>query len=260
MFETSVVHGQAAVAPRRAGMLSVSLAAHALVIVGAVGMSIASVDFPRSAPDQFAAFQTALPVVVPPPLGVRDGGPKPVAQPAPPKPAPAQPAQDTAPQITPETVPAPDANASVSNDNGPIPEGPSSGSGSGNGPLGDPNGVEGGVGTDLDAIVPATPQKPEEPKIHTVGGDVKAPRVVRRAEPRFPPALIRAGVSGTIKVQCIIDRNGRLRDAKVLFSSQPMLNRAVLDSLDDWRFEPASLKGDAVDAYFDLTVTFSLNR
>ncbi|HEY0139409.1 MAG TPA: TonB family protein [Thermoanaerobaculia bacterium] len=259
MFETSVVHDQAAAASR-ASVLSVSLAAHSIVILGAIGMSLASLDFPKSAPDQFAAFQTAMPMVVPPPLGSRDGGPKPAAQPEAQKPVPATPAKETAPQIVPETVPTPGANASASNDSGPVTEGPGSGDGTA-GPFGDPDGVEGGVGTDLDVVGPAAVEKPAEPeKIYTVGGDVKAPRVVRRSEPRFPPALIRVGLHGTIKVQCVIDRNGRLRDAKILFSSQPMLNQAVLDSLPDWRFEPASLNGNAVDAYFDLTVTFSLKR
>jgi TonB family protein len=258
MFETSVVREQAAVASRRASMLSVSLAAHALVIVGAVGMSIATVDVPRSAPDQFAAFQISTPVVVPPPLGRPDGGQKPAAQPQPQKPSTPPPAvKDAAPAIVPETVPTADANPS-SNASGPVGEGPS-GPGS-DAPWGDPNGDPNSVGTDLNAIVPATPQQPVEEKIYTVGGEVRAPRLVRRSEPRFPPALLRAGVHGTVKVQCIIDRNGRLRDPKIVFSSQPMLNQAVLDSLPEWRFEPASLNGNAVDAYFDLTVTFSFRR
>ncbi|HEX6158666.1 MAG TPA: TonB family protein [Thermoanaerobaculia bacterium] len=259
MFETSVVQEQAAVASRRASMLSVSLAAHALVIVGAVGMSIASIDFPKSAPDQFAAFQLSVPVVVPPPLGRPDGGQKPAAQPQPQKPAATPPAaeKDAAPSIVPDDVPTLDPNASSSTATGPV-SGEPSGPGTGEGPLGDPNGDPNSV-ADFNTPVVAGPPQPEE-KIYTVGGDVKAPRVIRRAEPRFPQAMIRVGVQGTVKVQCIIDRNGRLQNAKILFSSQPMLNQAVLDSLPEWRFEPASLNGNAVDAYFDLTVTFSLKR
>lgn len=259
MFETSVVRGEAKAAARRASMLSVSLAAHAIVVIGAVGVSIASIDFPKSAPDQFAQFVTERTPVVPPPLGRPDGGQKPAAQPQqkPAEPPPAPP-KDAAPAIVPDTVPQVDANPS-SNATGPVAEGP--GTGGSDAPWGDPNGDPNSVGTDLDAVgLPPTPQEPVEQKIYTVGGDVRAPKVIRRAEPRFPPALIRVGVSGTIKVQCIIDRHGRLRDPKILFSTQPMLNQAVLDSLDEWRFEPASLNGNAVDAYFDLTVTFSLKR
>lgn len=259
MFETSVVRGQAKAGARRASMLSVSLAAHAIVIAGALSMSIASVDFPKTAPDQFAQFITERTPVVPAPQGARDGAVKRAEQPQqkPAEPPPAMP-KDAAPPITPDEVPQLDANAS-SNATGPVSDGPSTGGS--DAPWGDPNGDPNSVGTDLDAIgLPPTPQEPVEQKIYTVGGDVRAPKVIRRAEPRFPPPLIRAGVSGTIKVQCIIDRHGRLRDAKIMFSTQPMLNQAVLDSLDDWRFEPASLNGNAVDAYFDLTVTFSLKR
>ena len=62
MFETSVVAHD--LAPRRRYLLSVSLAAHSAAIVGAIAFSVASIEFPKDAPDQFAMLRPMASVAV----------------------------------------------------------------------------------------------------------------------------------------------------------------------------------------------------
>ena len=73
MFETSVV--QARVVPSRGKytLLTVSLIAHSAIIIGAIVIGLASVSFPKSAPDEFAIPVFAN-VQIPPPLGNPNAG------------------------------------------------------------------------------------------------------------------------------------------------------------------------------------------
>src|SRR5690348_10656702 len=107
MFETSVVRAQVA-NPKRAGWLTASIFAHTFVIFGAVGVSIASVDFPKDAPDEYRSAPMFASVQIPPPLGNPNGGAPPRPQPQQqPQQTPPPPNQLTAPSVVPEnTTPA----------------------------------------------------------------------------------------------------------------------------------------------------------
>ena len=253
MFETSVVRAQAAAARGRYSLLTISLMAHSAVIVGALAVSVATVDFPRTAPDEVASAPVFMPVQIPPPLGTPDGGrhaePQPQQQPATPPP-PVN--QITAPPTVPETVtPVQSTSISGTSEN----TGPSTGTTEG--PIGVPWGTDGSVG-DLNAPPVSMPAAPPEQKIYEAGGEVKAPQLIRRVEPTYPPALQKMRLSGTVVLRCIIDKNGNVRDAKVVYSSHQAFADAVVKSLDGWRYKPASMRGDAVDCYLDLTVNFGV--
>src|SRR4029079_7976981 len=83
-------------------------------------------------------------------------------------------------------------------------------------------GVEGGVvggvvgGTVGGVITDTAPPPPKEQAPLRVGGDVKAPVVISRVEPHYPEVARQARVAGIVIVECIIDKNGNVRDVKVL--------------------------------------------
>ncbi|HYC59609.1 MAG TPA: energy transducer TonB [Thermoanaerobaculia bacterium] len=255
MFETSVVHAQTRAASGRLSLFTISVLAHSAVIIGAVAFSIASVDFPTSAPDEYSQAPVLLPVLVPPPLGRPDGGAvrQPVAQrPATPPPQPQQPNQITAPPSIPDEVPQLEvASTGDSNATGdPNATAP--------GPLGQPWGVEGGVG-DLDgppAIVAATPVPEKIYEAH----EVKAPVGRYRPAPPYPTSLIRTKLRATVVVRCVIDKNGHVRDPRVVVPAAfAPFNDSVVNTVQRWRFTPGSLNGVAVETYLDLTVNFGVN-
>ena len=251
MFETSVIHVQARAPERRYGLFTVSVAAHAAVIVGLVTASLASVEMPNQAPNQMS-----IPVFrVAPALGNPDAKP---AQPKPasPQPQPAAPRQPVPQVVTaPSTIPATVQPAATS---GPATDaGTDTGSGESTGPVGVPWGSPDGVGVDgppvaSDSVVQTAPIP--------VGGDVKEPIVVRRVSPSYPPLALRAGIKGYVILECVIDRSGIVRDAKVLTSSSKMFESSALDAVQQWQFKPGTLHGQPVDVIFNLTVRFEINR
>jgi TonB family protein len=255
MFETSMVLAQPRPAGRRVGLLTVSLIAHTAAIVGAVAVSVASVDFPKDAPNESALFVQVAP---PPPLGNPNGGapPKPAAAPPVKKPdvAPPPPDQITAPADVPEETPvldAPstgDANVTAEDGDGRVP-----------GPIGVPWGDPNGVGP-LDAppspIVNVPPV--EEQKIYHVAGDVKAPVLITRVDPLYPEIMRRIRMNKTVAIKGVIDRSGRVRDPEVVMGDQGPFDDAVIKAVRQWRYKPGTLNGQAVDTYLHVTVTFSI--
>ena len=95
MFETSVVQARVKATARRPLLFSLSVGAHAAVVIGAVAASVATVSLPKNAPNQ-----VTIPVFshIPPMLG--DGG----AQKKTPAAAPPQAVKR---QVVPSTVVAP---------------------------------------------------------------------------------------------------------------------------------------------------------
>ncbi len=250
MFETSVVRVQARAADRRFGLLTLSIIAHAAIIVSIVAAGLASVQMPSQPP-----MQMTIPFIQSPPpaLGTPD------AKPAPKPPTPQQPQTQRAPVpqtvVAPTTVPETTVPTTASSSTGTDTQ--STGTGD-TGQVGVPWGVPDGVGDAPPSTATAVPEQ-TGPLVAGVG-DVKAPVVLRRVTPPYPRAAMVAHLNGFVIVECIIDRNGVVRDAKVLKSSSGMFEQAALDAVQQWQFAPGSLHGKAVDTIFNLTVTFQITR
>ncbi len=247
MFETSVV--QARVAQRRYSLLSVSLAAHSLVIIAVLAASITSMSFPKAPPHEYTVFFQQAPPP-PPPAAPRQPVQQPVqAHPAATTPAVVPHAALTPMPLTPNQIPNTIPNVTPSsNDPGPaIGNSTSPGTGSGS-DAGDPNGVDIGQ--------TAANTTPTADTVFHPGAEVKPAAVVYRVEPDYPRAALVAHMSGTVVLKCIVDKNGNVRDAEVVTSSFGAFNGPALAALQQWRFAPGSFRGKAVDTWFELTIRF----
>jgi TonB family protein len=250
MFETSVIHAEV-VAEKRFGLLSVSFAGHILIVIAILAASIRTIEFPMSAPKEYTLPVFTPPVSIPPALGTPNGGHKQAAPPVPVKPT--APAANTAPNVVPDHV-EPTTPSATTGD----PTTPAGGSTGSDQPQGVPWGVPHGIGVDGPPAADVVPVAPEVPI--RVTGDVKAPVVIHRVTPLYPKAALAIHLNGSVIVECIIDKTGHVRDAKVLRSSSPLFNQSAADAVLQWQFAPGSLHGTAVDTIFDLTVTFQLTQ
>jgi periplasmic protein TonB len=237
MFETAVVQTHAA--NRRFSWLSFSLAVHAAAVAALLAASIATVRLPVQAPKQMFAF---IPTLAPPPaLGTPDPTP---AQPRPrtsiaaaPR-IPVAPISVTAPTVIPNTVT-------------PVADAPSDGPAT---TIGSSIGSDIGVGPES----PSTSIVPDSAGPYPIGNGVKSPVVIRRVEPIYPPYAIRARMSGSVVLECIIDKSGRIRDVHVATSSFGAFEQPAIDAVRQWVFAPGTLNGQAVDTIFELTVKFQV--
>ena len=258
MFETAVVREHAIPADRRAGLVTLSVALHSLVAIGAIAMALTNLHFPKHAPNQFALFNATPVVELPPPPkgkpdGTGDGRPKPAAV-VPVRPMPPQPHETLAPNTIAEAIPqvqppAATGDSELTSTNARTDTGTGERRGT---PDGDENAVD--VGQPL---VPAAPAADAAGPL-VIGGDVKAPVIVQRVDPVYPEVARRARISGVVHLRCIIDKEGRIRDAAVVRSTFGGLDQAALDAVQRWRFVPGSLHGRPVDTIFELTISFTM--
>jgi TonB family protein len=92
-----------------------------------------------------------------------------------------------------------------------------------------------------------------------VGGKVSRPEIRHQVKPE-PNAEARhhRGFSGTVILETIIDKTGKVTNVRVL-RGQPMgLNESAMDAVKQWTFKPATLDGKPVRVFYVLTVNFEI--
>ncbi len=77
------------------------------------------------------------------------------------------------------------------------------------------------------------------------------------AEPKYPASMLRAGVGGTVVVLAEVDAQGNPVNVSVVErSGERDLDRAALNAVKQWRFEPALRNGKAIATSVKVPVDF----
>ncbi|MCD4716168.1 MAG: energy transducer TonB, partial [Desulfobacterales bacterium] len=78
--------------------------------------------------------------------------------------------------------------------------------------------------------------------------------------PKYPKIARRRGYKGTVVLEVLVDRNGRVDDLRVSTSSgYKILDKAALASVKDWAFEPGMRGDQKVEMWVRVPVRFQLN-
>ena len=85
------------------------------------------------------------------------------------------------------------------------------------------------------------------------------PLYLRNPPPEYPHAARRRGYEGTVIMEVLVDREGRVEKLRVLESSgHDMLDRAAMGAVKGWTFEPARRGEEKVDMWVKVPLTFRL--
>jgi protein TonB len=225
----------------------ISTAAHVIVLAALLAVPILYVsDELPEVPDVLAFVVSAAPPPPPPPA--------PASKPSTPKPI--RPVPKPSPLAAPVDIPrqiVEEPDVVMASDEGVF----------GGVEGGIPGGVVGGiVGGVLDANVPPPPPPAPAPPVLQaplrIGGELKAPALIERVEPEYPPIAVRAQVQGVVILEAVVDRQGRVEDVRVL-RSIPLLDRAAIAAVRQWRYSPLLLNGQPERFVLTVTVSFSLS-
>jgi protein TonB len=99
------------------------------------------------------------------------------------------------------------------------------------------------------------PVAPVEPL--PVGGDVNPAKLLSSVSPVYPQLAKTQHVSGDVKVDALIDANGRVTTMKVI-AGPTLLQQAAMDALRQWKYQPATLDGKPVPMHLTVTLQFRL--
>ncbi len=121
-----------------------------------------------------------------------------------------------------------------------------------------------GVGEDVGVIVrETTPLLDAPPPAQKPAATVRVaelpqpPRKLADVRPVYPEIARSARIEGTVVLEAIIDRSGRIDDLRVV-RSVPLLDQAALDAVRQWRYTPSALRGQPVAVLMTITVNFRL--
>jgi protein TonB len=88
----------------------------------------------------------------------------------------------------------------------------------------------------------------------------QAPQAKFQARPQFPFEMRRAGISGEVVVDFIVDTNGEVRNATAAHSSQREFEAAAVQAVSKWKFRPGRKNGHAVFTHMQVPIVFTLNE
>ncbi|MNN58624.1 Gram-negative bacterial tonB protein [compost metagenome] len=104
---------------------------------------------------------------------------------------------------------------------------------------------------------PAPAPAPAPAPVAAAPTDRPVPLPDQSPAPDYPPAALRRGESGTVVVQVEVDARGQPLDAKVIQRSGSRdLDRAALDAVRGWRFQPAQSNGQPMQGTLEIPFDF----
>lgn len=129
-------------------------------------------------------------------------------------------------------------------------------------PGGTPGGVIGGIIGSVPSAAPPPPPvkeapKPVTPKQIRVGGQVQAAKLVRQPKPIYPPLAKQARISGTVRFNAVIGKDGTIQNL-TLVQGHPLLVQSAQDAVRQWVYQPTLLNGEPVEVVTQIDVNFTL--
>jgi protein TonB len=111
---------------------------------------------------------------------------------------------------------------------------------------------DGGPPNLLPARPTVVPKRPDKPVIVSHMSDGL---LINKVIPTYPIIAVRTGVQGEVKLHAIIARDGAIQSLSVI-SGHPLLTRAAIEAVQQWRYKPYRLNGETVEVETYITVNF----
>jgi len=123
-------------------------------------------------------------------------------------------------------------------------------------------GVEGGIATGVIGGIGVVPTTTEAVTGETfLDSQVDDPVVqINRPQPRYPPVLQQAGISGRVELEYVVGTDGRVEvgTIKVLSSTNSQFEAPAIDAIRRATFKPAKIRGQAVRQLVRQAITFTI--
>lgn len=95
-------------------------------------------------------------------------------------------------------------------------------------------------------------------KIFNLADLDRVPESIIQPSPFYPMMLKRDGITGTVRVEFVVDTSGRVLDAQVVETSHSGFNDAAIAAVSKWKFRPGTKDGRKVNTRMGVPIVFSL--
>jgi protein TonB len=89
---------------------------------------------------------------------------------------------------------------------------------------------------------------------------VSLPVAVKEPPTFYPPDVMREGIQGIVKIECVVATSGVPEKVKVLRSLDPRLDAEAVKAIEQWRFKPGTKDGKPVAVQVEIDVSFALAK
>lgn len=83
-------------------------------------------------------------------------------------------------------------------------------------------------------------------------------RLIKRVDPSYPESERHRRVQGTVAIYAVIGADGGLHDLRVVSGVSPDLNKASLDAIQQWRYEPLVCQDTPVEDETVIQISYRL--
>jgi TonB family protein len=90
-------------------------------------------------------------------------------------------------------------------------------------------------------------------------GDFSGGNLIRRVNPKYPPAALAAHIQGTVVLCATIDKEGKVRNVRVLSGPEELVPSAI-EAVGQWRYQPYRKNKEPVEVDSEIHVDFKLGR
>ena len=104
----------------------------------------------------------------------------------------------------------------------------------------------------------APPSEDEMPKLGEYVYYEELPEVITKVNPTYPDLAREANVEGTVMVQALVGKDGKVKDVKVV-KSNPMFDQNAVEAVKQWVFKPALANNKPVAVWVGIPVAFKLH-
>ncbi len=114
--------------------------------------------------------------------------------------------------------------------------------------------LKAGVSVEAAMTMSVVMQNPVTPKAATA----IPPKPLKQTPPKYPYGMAKSGFVGEVVVQFTIDVQGDVQNVTIAESNHPGFNEAAVESVREWKFQPASVNGKTIRTRVSQKLQFEL--
>ena len=109
----------------------------------------------------------------------------------------------------------------------------------------------------LSSLIASSAPNLPKPSLATlrVSQGVSQGLLIKRVQPKYPQTALATHTQGAVQIEATINKEGSVINPKVVHGD-PVLARAALDAVRQWRYKPYYLDGEPVEIQTEISITF----
>jgi TonB family protein len=98
----------------------------------------------------------------------------------------------------------------------------------------------------------------KQDRIYNIGGEVIAPHLLAKVEPKYTEEARAAKIEGAVLLSVVVGTDGLAHQINVVSTPDAGLGTKAVEAVQQWTFQPATLKGEPVPVKAQIEVNFKL--